>query len=74
VQEAQRRAEQIVSQARGEAEATRVDADNYVIDTLMQLQDQIAKLSSQVSNGVRMVQEDQMRKAPSASSGINEKE
>ena len=63
VQEAQRRAEQIVSQARAEAEATRVDADNYVIDTLMQLQDQIAKLSSQVANGVRMVQEDQMRKA-----------
>ncbi|MBE0669365.1 MAG: hypothetical protein IH588_02150 [Anaerolineales bacterium] len=68
VQEAQRRAEQIVSQARAEAEATRVDADNYVIDTLMQLQDQIAKLSSQVSNGVRMVQEDQMRKAGSPAS------
>ena len=65
VQEAQRRADQIVNQARGEAEATRVDADNYVIDTLMQLQDHIAKLSSQVSNGVRMVQEDQMRKAGS---------
>jgi len=65
VQEAQRRADQIVSQARGEAEATRVDADNYVIDTLMQLQDQIAKLSNQVSNGVRMVQEEQMRKTGS---------
>ena len=65
VQEAQRRADQIVSQARGEAEATRVDADNYVIDTLMQLQDQIAKLSNQVSNGVRMVQEEQMRKTDS---------
>jgi cell division septum initiation protein DivIVA len=65
VQEAQRRAEQIVSQARGEAEATRMDADNYVIDTLMQLQDQIAKLGNQVSNGVRMVQEEQMRKAGS---------
>jgi hypothetical protein len=33
-----------------------------VIDTLMQLQDQIAKLSNQVSNGIRMVQEEQMRK------------
>lgn len=61
-QEAQRRADQIIAQARSEAEATRADADNYVIDTLMQLQDQIAKLSSQVSNGIRMVQEDQMRK------------
>lgn len=62
MQEAQRRADQIVSQARAEADATRADADNYVIDTLMQLQDQIAKLSNQVSNGVRVVQEEQMRK------------
>lgn len=69
-QEAQRRAEQIVNQARAEAEATRADADNYVIDTLMQLQDQIAKLSNQVSNGVRVVQEEQMRKAANASSSV----
>ncbi|MBL8077980.1 MAG: hypothetical protein JNM55_08460 [Anaerolineales bacterium] len=72
VQEAQRRAEQIISQARAEAEATRIDADNYVVDTLMQLQDQIAKLSNQVSNGVRMVQEEQMRKS-SANAPISEK-
>jgi hypothetical protein len=72
VQEAQRRADQIIAQARAEAEATRVDADNYVVDTLMQLQDQISKLSGQVSNGIRMVQEDQMRKA--SSSGVPEKE
>jgi len=62
VQEAQRRAEQLLAQARGEAEATRVDADNYVVDTLMQLQDQISKLSNQVNNGIRMVQEEQVRK------------
>jgi regulator of protease activity HflC (stomatin/prohibitin superfamily) len=62
MQEAQRRADQIVSQARGEADATRADADNYVVDTLMQLQEQIAKLSNQVSNGIRVVQEEQMRK------------
>lgn len=61
-QEAQRRAEQIVSQARAEAEATRADADNYVVDTLMQLQEQITKINSQVSNGIRMVQEEQLRK------------
>ena len=73
VGEAQRRAEQIVSQARAEAEATRADADNYVIDTLMQLQDQIGKLSGQVSNGIRMVQEDQMRKSSSISTNVSEK-
>lgn len=64
-QDAQRRADQIVSQARAEAEAIRADADNYVLETLMQLQDQIAKVSNQVNNGIRMVQEDQMRKANS---------
>jgi cell division septum initiation protein DivIVA len=73
VGEAQRRAEQIVSQARAEAEATRADADNYVIDTLMQLQDQISKLSGQVSNGIRMVQEDQLRKSSSIPTGVTEK-
>ena len=73
VGEAQRRAEQIVSQARAEAEATRADADNYVIDTLMQLQDQISKLSGQVSNGIRMVQEDQMRKSSSVPTNVSEK-
>jgi len=49
VQEAQRRADQILAQARAEAEGVRADADNYVLDTLMQLQDQIAKLSNQVN-------------------------
>ncbi|MCA2001164.1 MAG: hypothetical protein LDL51_04795 [Chloroflexi bacterium] len=62
VQEAQRRAEQILAQARADAEATRADADNYVLDTLMQLQDQISKLSNQVNNGIRVMQEEQMRK------------
>jgi cell division septum initiation protein DivIVA len=69
-QEAQRRAEQILSQARAEAEAVRADADNYVLETLMQLQDQIAKLSNQVNNGIHMVQEDQMRKAAMSPSSI----
>ncbi|GAB1471815.1 hypothetical protein MASR2M66_26930 [Chloroflexota bacterium] len=66
-QEAQRRADQIIAQARAEAEDIRVDADNYVLDTLMQLQDQVAKLSNQVNNGVRVMQEEQMRKTVSPS-------
>ena len=74
-QEAQRRAEQILAQARADAEATRIDADNYVVDNLMQLQDQLARLTNQVNNGVRTVQEDQMRKstASSASAPVSEK-
>jgi len=76
VQEAQRRAEQILTQARADAEATRIDADNYVVDNLMQLQDQLARLTNQVNNGVRTVQEDQMRKSTvsSASVSVSEKE
>ncbi len=68
VQEAQRRAEQILAQARGDAETTRVDADNYVLDTLMKLQEQVEKVSNQVNNGVRMMQEEQTRKG----SGLTE--
>ena len=64
VQESQRRAEQIVTQARGEAEATRHDADDYVLDTLRHLQTEMEKLSNQVRNGIRTVEEDQMRRAP----------
>jgi len=63
-QEAQRRAEQILAQARAEAEGIRAEADNYVLDILMQLQDQIAKMSNQVNNGIRVLQEDQLRKTP----------
>jgi F0F1-type ATP synthase membrane subunit b/b' len=75
VQEAQRRAEQILAQARADAEATRIDADNYVVDNLMQLQDQLARLTNQVNNGIRAVQEDQMRKSSvsSASVSVSEK-
>ncbi len=65
-QEAQRRADQILAQARAEAEGIRADADNYVLDTLMQLQEQIEKMGNQVSNGIRMLQEEQMRKTPAS--------
>jgi len=64
VQEAQRRGEQILNQARGDAEATRRDADEYVIDALHHLQAELEKLSNQVRNGIRTVEEDQMRRAP----------
>ena len=73
VQEAQRRAEQILAQARADGEATRIDADNYVVDNLMQLQDQLARLTNQVNNGVRTVQEDQMRKSTGSSASVPEK-
>jgi hypothetical protein len=60
--EAQRRGEQILAQARADAEATRRDADDYVVDTLVQLQDTLEKILNQVRNGVIAVQQDQLRK------------
>lgn len=71
VQDAQRRAEQIIAQARADAEATRVDADNYVIETLMQLQDQLARLGTQVGNGIHTLQDEQMRKASGSPSSVS---
>jgi len=59
IQEAQRRADQILSQARADAEATRTDADDYVIETLSKLEDEISRLLNQVHNGIRAVQKDQ---------------
>lgn len=64
VVESQRRAEQIVAQARLDAEATRRDADDYVLDALQHLQNELEKLTNQVRNGIRTVEEDQARRAP----------
>jgi dsDNA-specific endonuclease/ATPase MutS2 len=64
VQESQRRAEQIVAQARLDAEATRSDADGYVVDALNNLQAELERLTNQVRNGLRTVEEDRARRAP----------
>jgi hypothetical protein len=68
VQEAQRRADQILAQARAEAETTRADADDYVIQSLTQLQEELERITNQVNNGVRTVKEEQSRRAPASSS------
>jgi len=65
-QEAARRAEQIVAQARVEAENIRADADDYALNSLIQLQDELERISSQVSNGVRVLK-DELSKRESAS-------
>ncbi len=63
VLEAQRRAEQIVAQARADAEATRRDADDYVIETLQRLQDELERYLTQVHNGIRKLEEEKMQRA-----------
>jgi cell division septum initiation protein DivIVA len=53
---AQARAEQIIAQARAEAEATRREADQYVLDTLTSLEMEMERLLTQVRNGIRTLQ------------------
>ena len=80
VQEAQRRAEQILAQARADAEATRHDADDYVLETLGRLQGEMERVLSQVRNGIRTLEEERMPKIdanpprPAAAKATEEKE
>jgi cell division septum initiation protein DivIVA len=57
---AEKRAEDIIA----EADQSRIDADQYVIDTLSQLEMELERYLNQVRNGIRTVQETQME-APS---------
>jgi F0F1-type ATP synthase membrane subunit b/b' len=67
-QEASRRAEQILAQARIEAENIRIDADDYVSDSLTQLQAELERISNQVANGIRTVKDEQSRRTPASPS------
>ena len=66
VQDAQRRADQLLAQARAEAERVRNGADDYVIESLNQLQAELERISNQVLNGIRTVEEEQARRTPTS--------
>ena len=66
-QEGSRRAEQILTQARTDAENVRIDADDYVLDSLNQLQAELERITNQVVNGIRTVKDEQTRRAPVSS-------
>ena len=66
--DAQRRADQILAQVRAEADGIRADADEYVINSLTQLQEELEQISNQVNNGIRTVRDEQSRRAPASSS------
>ena len=68
VVEAQRRADQIIAQARAEGENVRADADDYVMESLHQLEAELERNLNQVRNGIRTVEEEQARRAPSSTS------
>lgn len=67
-QEAQRRAGQIIDQARMDAENIKNGADQYALDALTSLADQLERLLVQVRNGMRVLEEKQPSIPPPAES------
>ena len=66
--EGQRRSDLLLAQAHSEAENIRADADDYVMDSLTQLQTELERILNQVRNGINTLQEEQTRRASAASS------
>jgi len=58
VQAAQTRAEQILEQARAEVEVMRRDADEYVIESLAALEEELTRLLGQARNGIAKLNAD----------------
>ena len=78
VQAAQTRSEQIVAQARNEAEKTKLDADDYVLETLTKLEMEVDKYVRQVRNGIKVLQSEksqpsQPKNPPAQSTESNKK-
>ena len=73
VQAAQTRAEQILEQARAEVEVMRRDADEYVIESLAALEEELTRLLGQARNGIAKLNADRQTMLQSAQdSGIVE--
>jgi hypothetical protein len=55
VQDAKRRADQIVDQARAEAENIKAGADNYAKESLVNLEHEVDLLLNQIRNGIQVL-------------------
>jgi cell division septum initiation protein DivIVA len=53
---AQVRAEQIIAQAQLESERTKKEADEYVLQSLAAMDEELAKITNQVKNGIMALQ------------------
>ena len=58
VQAAQGRADQIIAQSRTDGDATRHEADEYVLDALNKLEMELDRILNQVRNGITTLQEE----------------
>ncbi len=70
VKSAQTRGAQIIAQAREDSSTTRHDSDDYVVDTLQTLEEEVTRILTQVRNGIRKVEEDRMH-TPNNSLGMD---
>lgn len=59
VESAQARAQQVLAQAKLDAEATRNEADQYVLEALTSLEIEMERIINQVRNGIRALQQSQ---------------
>lgn len=61
VEAAQGRADQVVDQARLDAEIIKQEADDYALESLTALEIELERLNNQVRNGIRALQEQSVR-------------
>jgi cell division septum initiation protein DivIVA len=61
VQAAQARSEQLLAQARGEAEGLRREADDYIVETLGALENEMSQLLNQARNGIAKLTADRQK-------------
>ena len=69
---AEARANEILAQAQLDAEATRDEADNYVIESLTNLEMELERVLNQVRNGIRAVIQTQEEKKAAKQSKASE--
>jgi hypothetical protein len=62
VQAAQDRATQILAKAKDDAEASKRDSDDYVLDTLRRLELEMDRIQTQVRNGITALESDKQAK------------
>ncbi len=65
---AKKQAEEIIGQAQREAEASRKEADEYVVETLTRLEMEMDRTLGQIRNGIKALQAEHRNKPPATPS------
>jgi len=66
VGQAQGRADQIIVNAKADADAIRAEADDYALESLVKLETELGRLLNQVRNGIAKLQSEKVETAPAA--------